>query len=225
MPRTLTDETPNGEAPIDADSQERGELVPARLGEKLLQIRDAYGLTQGVMLLIVNPTETDENNRARISQYELGKRVPSLIEIRNYARFAGVTIEMLLNADLDLPVALRQSYEGGAREKDKEEKKEKNGETDVAALPSPADNYSPACSDDCYPVHLSETAAGHCKRVYLERLGELPLHGIPLLTLDKFLVQMILSACDDHRERGAGSNIVRRMRHFFGVASSEERDD
>lgn len=79
-----------------------------RLPEKLRGIRFDNGLTQGKMLIIINPTESDESNRARVSQYENGVRVPSLIEIYNYARFAGVTVETLLNDNLDLPAATRQ---------------------------------------------------------------------------------------------------------------------
>lgn len=79
-----------------------------RLAEKLKRIRIHYGLTQGKMLLIINPTESDETNRARVSQYENGVRVPSLIEIYNYARFAGITVETLLNDSLDLPATIHQ---------------------------------------------------------------------------------------------------------------------
>lgn len=80
-----------------------------RLPEKLRRIRLDNGLTQGKMLLIINPTESDEGNRARVSQYENNSRVPSLIEIYNYARFAGVTVETLLNDNLNLPAATRQA--------------------------------------------------------------------------------------------------------------------
>ncbi len=93
---------------MESESEKRGELSPLRLPEKLRRIRLDNGLTQGKMLLIINPTESDEGNRARVSQYENGARVPSLIEIYNYARFAGVTVETLLNDNLDLPTATRQ---------------------------------------------------------------------------------------------------------------------
>lgn len=94
---------------MESESEKRGELSPLRLPEKLRRIRLDNGLTQGKMLLIINPTESDEGNRARVSQYENNSRVPSLIEIYNYARFAGVTVETLLNDNLDLPAATRES--------------------------------------------------------------------------------------------------------------------
>lgn len=97
---------------MESESEKRGELSPLRLPEKLRRIRLDNGLTQGKMLLIINPTESDEGNRARVSQYENNSRVPSLIEIYNYARFAGVTVETLLNDNLDLPAATRQPRNG-----------------------------------------------------------------------------------------------------------------
>ena len=87
----------------------RKKLSPRRLGEKIRQIRWYFHLTQGKMLLIVNPLETTEENRARIGQYERGIRVPSLVEVKNYADHAGIGIEILTNDDLQLPDAIRQA--------------------------------------------------------------------------------------------------------------------
>lgn len=87
----------------------RKKLSPRRLGEKIRQIRWYFHLTQGKMLLIVNPLETTEENRARIGQYERGIRVPSLVEVKNYADHAGISIEILTNDDLELPDAIRRA--------------------------------------------------------------------------------------------------------------------
>lgn len=87
----------------------RKKLSPGRLGEKIRQIRWYLYLTQGKMLLIVNPLENTEENRARISQYERGIRVPSLVEVKNYADYAGIGIEILTNDDLELPDAIRRA--------------------------------------------------------------------------------------------------------------------
>lgn len=103
-----------------SNAKKRGELAPSRLGEKLKQIRENIpDLTQGKMLLIINPNETLENNRARVSQYERSKRVPSLVETYNYARFAGVPVEELLDDAIDLPATIRSSL--GGLDKPKEE--------------------------------------------------------------------------------------------------------
>jgi len=88
---------------ISADAPTRRKLSPVRLGDKLRRIRAFHGLTQGAMLMIINPDETDENNRARVSQYERGTRIPSLIEVYNYAKYINAPLEILLNDSMDLP--------------------------------------------------------------------------------------------------------------------------
>lgn len=93
---------------MELNSEKRGELMPVRLGEKLKRIRENNNLSQGKMLLIINPKERSEHNRSRVSQYEKMTRVPSLVETRNYAQFAGVPVEVLINDDLDLPANLRE---------------------------------------------------------------------------------------------------------------------
>lgn len=84
------------------EKKSRKSQQPRRLGEKLARIRLHHGLTQGSMLQLINPYE-DENGRARVSQYENGKRTPSIAELLNYARFANVSIEVLADDNLDLP--------------------------------------------------------------------------------------------------------------------------
>lgn len=104
----------------ESNAKQRGELAPLRLGEKLKQIRENVpGLTQGKMLLFINPNEKEEDNRARVSQYERSKRVPSLVETYNYAKFTGVPVETLLDDAIDLPAAIRNNLDG--LEKPKEE--------------------------------------------------------------------------------------------------------
>ena len=85
--------------------RERRLLAPRRLAEKLRQIRATLKISQAEMVLIVNPFET-EKNRARISQYERKKRIPSTVEISNYAKFVGISTDVLLDDELDLPVGL-----------------------------------------------------------------------------------------------------------------------
>lgn len=86
-----------------SESEKKGEIAPAKLASKLKQIRLSGGLTQGKMLKIIHPSESNEINRARISQYELGTRIPSLTGIFSYAQFAGVTVEALIDDKIDLP--------------------------------------------------------------------------------------------------------------------------
>lgn len=91
-------------------------LIPQDMPDKLRAIRLSFNLSQGAMLLIVNPEETKEN-RARISQWESGKRTPSLVEVMHYAKFAGCTMEEIVNDRLDLPSRFRNYMRTSRRRK------------------------------------------------------------------------------------------------------------
>lgn len=77
---------------------------PARLPEKLLQIRSALGLSQNEMLVRLGLGE--KLYRTAVSGYELGTSEPPLPVILQYARLAGVCTDVLLDDDLDLPAKL-----------------------------------------------------------------------------------------------------------------------
>ncbi|MDQ3804066.1 MAG: helix-turn-helix domain-containing protein [Acidobacteriota bacterium] len=74
---------------------------PARLAEKLLQIRTALGLSQSQMLGRLGLGDT--GYRHYVSQFETGKREPSLLMLLEYARAANVYVEVLIDDSLDLP--------------------------------------------------------------------------------------------------------------------------
>jgi transcriptional regulator with XRE-family HTH domain len=75
-----------------------------RLAEKLLQIRNALGLSQSEMLRRLG--FEDRLDYKRISEYELGKNEPPLAVLLAYARLAGVCVETLIDDKLDLPANL-----------------------------------------------------------------------------------------------------------------------
>ena len=77
---------------------------PARLAEKLLQIRLTLGLSQNEMIRRLGASS--EILQASISGYELGTRTPPLTIILLYAQVAGICTDVLLNDDLDLPEKL-----------------------------------------------------------------------------------------------------------------------
>jgi len=79
-------------------------IKPARLAEKLLQIRTALGLSQNEMLKQLGLEE--QMTRGRISGYELGTREPSLPTLLLYARVAGVCVDDLIDDEVDLPKKL-----------------------------------------------------------------------------------------------------------------------
>ena len=74
---------------------------PARLGEKLRQIRLSLGLSQSEMLRRLDAE--DLIVYSQIAGYELGHREPSLLILLRYARLAGVPTEVLIDDELDLP--------------------------------------------------------------------------------------------------------------------------
>lgn len=77
---------------------------PERLAEKLLQIRNALGLSQTEMLRRLGLEESMKYTR--ISEYELGIREPSLMTLLQYARAAGVCVDVLINDEMNLPAKL-----------------------------------------------------------------------------------------------------------------------
>jgi transcriptional regulator with XRE-family HTH domain len=77
---------------------------PERLAEKLLTIRQMLGLSQTEMLKRLGAEEKMAYHR--ISEFESGKGEPSLIILLQYARVAGVKMEVLADDELDLPKKL-----------------------------------------------------------------------------------------------------------------------
>jgi transcriptional regulator with XRE-family HTH domain len=75
-----------------------------RLAKKLLQIRNALGISQNAMLRHLGLAE--KMFQSRISSYELGTREPPLPVLLAYARAANVYVDALIDNELDLPVEL-----------------------------------------------------------------------------------------------------------------------
>ena len=74
---------------------------PERLAEKLRQIREAFGLSQNEMISRLGFSE--DLIREEISAFELGKRQPPLQVLLGYARCVGVSTDVLIDDELDLP--------------------------------------------------------------------------------------------------------------------------
>ena len=79
----------------------RARLKPKRLAEKLVQIRNALGLSQSGMYRRLGLEDLIDYKR--ISEYELGNNEPPLQVILQYARVAGVHMEALVDDELNLP--------------------------------------------------------------------------------------------------------------------------
>jgi transcriptional regulator with XRE-family HTH domain len=80
---------------------------PARLTEKLLQIRTLLGLSQNGMLEKLGMAE--DRLRTSISYYEVGGEPPLPI-LLEYARLAGVCLDVLVDDELDLPASLPAAH-------------------------------------------------------------------------------------------------------------------
>jgi transcriptional regulator with XRE-family HTH domain len=75
-----------------------------RIAEKLLQIRNALGLSQSEMLYRLGVEDLITYHQ--ISRFETGTREPPYIVLLRYARAAGVSTDVLIDDELDLPARL-----------------------------------------------------------------------------------------------------------------------
>ena len=84
----------------------RARMRQEHLAEKLLQIRNALGLSQSEMLRRLGFENVIDYKR--ISEYELGKNEPPLAVLLSYARAARVSTDVLIDDEMDLPARLKK---------------------------------------------------------------------------------------------------------------------
>ena len=75
---------------------------PERLAEKLLQIREALGLSQKEMAERLGERAGVKITYKNVSKYERDKSVPYIEVVLAYARLANVTMNQIVDDDLDL---------------------------------------------------------------------------------------------------------------------------
>ncbi|HXM51204.1 MAG TPA: helix-turn-helix transcriptional regulator [Pyrinomonadaceae bacterium] len=75
----------------------RGRDYPRKLARKLRRVRIRAGLSQSEIAKELGVTD-----RAIISQFESGKRQPSLPVLLKYARLAGVIVDALIDDKMKL---------------------------------------------------------------------------------------------------------------------------
>jgi transcriptional regulator with XRE-family HTH domain len=80
---------------------------PARLGQKIVEIRRKLGLSQNGLIRQLGLT--DEMFQGDISSFELGNRVPDLRTLLLLAKLVGVYVDVLIDDELDLPEKLPSS--------------------------------------------------------------------------------------------------------------------
>jgi transcriptional regulator with XRE-family HTH domain len=71
---------------------------PIRLAAKLKVIRQRLGLSQAEMVQRLKFA----GHYGRISEYELGRRQPSVLTLLAYARTAGILLEEIVDDELEL---------------------------------------------------------------------------------------------------------------------------
>ncbi|HZG50955.1 MAG TPA: helix-turn-helix transcriptional regulator [Pyrinomonadaceae bacterium] len=76
-------------------------LKPARLAEKLIQMSVALGLSQNEMISRLGLS--DELIREELSAFERGLRQPPLVMLLKYARSVGISTDVLIDDELNLP--------------------------------------------------------------------------------------------------------------------------
>jgi transcriptional regulator with XRE-family HTH domain len=81
-------------------------MKPERLTEKLLQVRESLGLSQSEMVDRLG--FSDLFSRNYISAFELGTREPPLPVLLAYARLVGISTDVLIDDELDLPKKLSE---------------------------------------------------------------------------------------------------------------------
>ncbi len=77
---------------------------PKRLGEKLLRIRKAHGLSQKEMAKRLAKRTGFKITNTHVSHYERDSAEPFLETTLAYARVGKVTFEQIVDDDLDLPL-------------------------------------------------------------------------------------------------------------------------
>jgi transcriptional regulator with XRE-family HTH domain len=83
----------------------RARPKPTKLAGKLVRIRSELNLSQSEMIRKLG--FADYLRQSHISAFELGTREPPLLVLLRYAQVAGLTMEMLVNDDTELPKQLK----------------------------------------------------------------------------------------------------------------------
>jgi hypothetical protein len=92
---------------------------PARIAEKLLAIRLSLNLSQTEMLKEIHPDKDPSLRGSIISEFERACRSPSLLEALAYARLAKISVEQLIDDELDLPKEIMESLDVAHRREKK----------------------------------------------------------------------------------------------------------
>ena len=77
---------------------------PKHLGKKLESIRKQLEITQAKMAeLLMEHGAEDTTHSGYVAEFETGKRIPSVFTLLAYSKIVGVSINALVDDELDLP--------------------------------------------------------------------------------------------------------------------------
>ncbi|MDX6576636.1 MAG: hypothetical protein QOE96_2589 [Blastocatellia bacterium] len=76
---------------------------PDHLAPKLRQVREFLGLNLEGMAHALKRAKKSPPTKASIYRFERGEREPSLLVLLEYARIAAISVEVLIDDDLELP--------------------------------------------------------------------------------------------------------------------------
>jgi transcriptional regulator with XRE-family HTH domain len=79
---------------------------PERLAEKLRQLRALLGYTFEEMAHALAQVKKSPPDKSYIHRFEAGLREPSLLVLLEYSRVAGVSLEALVDDEVELPKKL-----------------------------------------------------------------------------------------------------------------------
>ena len=77
---------------------QRPRSKPKYLAAKLLAVRQALGLSQSELIARLGFNLSN----ARVSEYESGTREPNLITLLRYARLAKISVDVLIDDEVEL---------------------------------------------------------------------------------------------------------------------------
>lgn len=88
----------------------RKRTQPKRLQEKLRMVRSGLGITQQELVNILKSYAPSEFvDTGYISQFENGKREPSLLVLLAYAKVAGISTDLLIDDKLEMTNYVQKS--------------------------------------------------------------------------------------------------------------------
>jgi transcriptional regulator with XRE-family HTH domain len=79
---------------------ERQRIRPQRIAPKLKKIRQHLGVSQTNLMPLIN----FNGHYGRISEYERGKRQPTILVLLAYARAAKVPLEEIVDDEMELTI-------------------------------------------------------------------------------------------------------------------------